>query len=136
MVSEKFKKCNYRYYVLGYANNYDYGYSVGSGSPGHQQTVATGYNNYIPPRINTYTYPTTYTAVTRGYGYPYAGAPYAGVGVPYGGLGVLGGLGLGAPYGGLALGGPYGRLGLGGVVGYNGGLLGGLGAAHVHGFGR
>merc|ERR1712080_806741 len=68
-------------------NLFDYGYSVGSGSPGHHSVYTTGYNNYIPPRSYTYTtvntvaYPTLY-----GYG-GYGGyGGYAGYG-RYGGYG-------------------------------------------------
>merc|ERR1712080_128028 len=62
-------------------NLFDYGYSVGSGSPGHHSVYTTGYNNYIPPRSYTYAYPTVY-----GYG-GYGGyGGYAGYG-RYGGYG-------------------------------------------------
>merc|ERR1712080_602727 len=69
--------------ATGYANNFDYGYSVGSGSPGHHSTYTTGYNNYIPARSYTYTYPTVNTvAYPTLYGY----GGYAGYG-RYGGYG-------------------------------------------------
>merc|ERR1712018_828090 len=45
----------------GYGSSYDYGYSVGSGSPGHSTTYAHGHSSYIAPQHHTYTYPTTYT---------------------------------------------------------------------------
>merc|ERR1711890_114420 len=108
-------------------NIFDYGYSVGSGSPGHHSVYTTGYNNYIPPRSYTYTYPTVNTvAYPTLYGYGgYGGyGGYAGYG-RYGGYGhgghghVFGGYGTaGHGHGG------YGLPGHGHVIGHGHGLYG------------
>merc|ERR1712168_122332 len=102
----------------GYADGYDYGYSVDSGSPGHEQTYVSGHDNYRAPEHHTYTYPTTHTVAYpvyhHGYGHHgFAGHGHHGHGLGHG-LGHGFGYGLGHALGhGLGHGHGYGHGGFG-----------------------